>query len=67
MNYQMYDTIMLVFITAFSFIEMVLSVYDHKKDIKRVTKKVTKKLKRTKRRSKPKLKLVTEERAASNY
>jgi hypothetical protein len=67
MNYQMYDTIMLVFITVFSFIEMSLAVYDHKKDIKKVARKVTKKLKRTKRKSKPKLKLITEERAASNY
>jgi len=67
MNYQLYDTLMLVFITAFSFIEMFFSVYDHRKDIKRVTKKVIKRFKKRKRRNKPKLKLVSEDRSVSNY
>lgn len=67
MNYQLYDTVMLVFITAFSFIEMAFSVYDHRKDIKRVSRKVSKKLKKSKRRSKPKLRLISENSAASNY
>lgn len=67
MNYQMYDTLMLVFITAFSFIEMFFSLYDHRKDIKRIAKKVTKKFKKSKRRNKPKLKLVSEDRSVSNY
>jgi len=66
-NYQLYDTLMLVFITAFSFIEMFFSVYDHRKDIKRVTKKVIKRFKKRKRRNKPKLKLVSEDRSVSNY
>lgn len=67
MNYQMYDTIMLLFITAFSFIEMSFSVYDHRKDIKRAARKVSKRFKKVKRRSKPKLKLVSEERTVSSY
>lgn len=67
MNYQLYDTVMLVFITVFSFIEMSFSVYDHRKDIKRVSRKVSKKLKKSKKRSKPRLKLISEGSTASNY